>query len=153
MPLQPSRTGAGGESAGHFPGKGTMGAVGMRVSLRGFDIRKLYLDEARQRAVLDDIRAVARAAPFFRPDTPMGRPMSVRMTAAGRYGWFSDRRGYRYVDRHPGGGDWPPIPDSVLAIWRGKKREPSREGFSLHAHHFFLYRFAAAEQIQTRSGE
>lgn len=118
MPLQPSGGGRGGESAGHCPGKAAGGSAGMRVSLRGFDIRKGYLDDARQRAVLEDIRAVARAAPFFRPNTPMGRPMSVRMTAAGRYGWFSDRKGYRYVDRHPGGGDWPPIPDSVLAIWR-----------------------------------
>ncbi len=44
--------------------------------------------------------------------------MSVRMTSAGRYGWYSDRRGYRYVERHPNGADWPPIPESVLTIWR-----------------------------------
>ena len=25
------------------------------------------------------------------------------MTSAGRYGWFTDRKGYRYVDRHPVG--------------------------------------------------
>jgi alkylated DNA repair protein (DNA oxidative demethylase) len=30
--------------------------------------------------------------------------MSVRMTAAGRYGWVSDRKGYRYEPRHPSGG-------------------------------------------------
>ena len=40
------------------------------------------------------------------------------MTSAGRYGWFTDRKGYRYVDRHPSGAPWPPIPASVLAVWR-----------------------------------
>ncbi|TNF64207.1 MAG: alpha-ketoglutarate-dependent dioxygenase AlkB [Rhodobacteraceae bacterium] len=90
----------------------------MRMSLRGFDIRKGWLDEAAQRALLADLRQVARAAPFFRPDTPMGRPMSVRMTSAGRYGWYSDAKGYRYVERHPSGVAWPAIPASALAIWR-----------------------------------
>jgi alkylated DNA repair protein (DNA oxidative demethylase) len=44
--------------------------------------------------------------------------MRVRMTSAGRYGWFSDRRGYRYIPRHPDGGAWPPIPGPVLDEWR-----------------------------------
>jgi alkylated DNA repair protein (DNA oxidative demethylase) len=53
--------------------------------------------------------------------------MSVRMTSAGRYGWFTDRTGYRYVDRHPSGVPWPPVPASVLAVWRAlvsEEREP-----------------------------
>ena len=65
-----------------------------------------------------DIAAVAEAAPFFAPLTPWGKPMSVRMTSAGRYGWFTDAKGYRYIDRHPSGSAWPPIPESVLAVWR-----------------------------------
>ena len=40
------------------------------------------------------------------------------MTAAGRLGWVSDRRGYRYEPRHPAGGPWPEIPPRVLDIWR-----------------------------------
>ncbi len=43
--------------------------------------------------------------------------MSVRMSAAGRFGWISDRRGYRYSETHPDGQRWPAIPDEVLAIW------------------------------------
>jgi DNA oxidative demethylase len=53
--------------------------------------------------------------------------MSVRMTSAGRYGWFSDKSGYRYISRHPSGVEWPPIPVSVLDIWTrlvGSARAP-----------------------------
>jgi len=68
--------------------------------------------------VVEDLRAITKAAPLFTPVTSRGKPMSVRMTSAGRYGWYSDRDGYRYERRHPSGVNWPPIPDSVLAIWR-----------------------------------
>jgi alkylated DNA repair protein (DNA oxidative demethylase) len=53
--------------------------------------------------------------------------MSVRMTAAGRFGWITDRRGYRYEPVQPSGAAWPPIPASVLSVWRevtGLEREP-----------------------------
>lgn len=88
------------------------------IEINGFRIRKARIDAEGQAAMVADIRAVAEAAPFFAPLTPWGKPMSVRMTSAGKYGWFTDRKGYRYVDRHPSGTPWPPIPDSVLAIWR-----------------------------------
>ena len=78
---------------------------------------KSFLDPAAQGQVVDAVRKVAEQAPFFQPDTPYGKPMSVRMTAAGRFGWFSDRCGYRYVEQHPQGMAWPAIPDPVLAIW------------------------------------
>ncbi|MDW4549217.1 alpha-ketoglutarate-dependent dioxygenase AlkB [Defluviimonas sp. D31] len=77
-----------------------------------------YLDAVEQAALVGDIRAVVAAAPLFSPLTPWGKPMSVRMTSAGKYGWYSDRKGYRYAPRHPDGIDWPPIPGRVLAIWR-----------------------------------
>lgn len=44
--------------------------------------------------------------------------MSVRMTSAGRLGWVSDRNGYRYSAHHPNGMAWPPIPKTVLSMWR-----------------------------------
>ena len=88
------------------------------LEVMGFAIHHGWLDPAAQRAMLAELRAVVAAAPLFAPLTPWGKPMSVRMTSAGRYGWYTDRKGYRYVDRHPDGQPWPPIPPSVLATWR-----------------------------------
>ena len=85
--------------------------------LRGFRIYKGFLDRSAQEAMLAAVRNVVEKAPLFRPDTPYGKPMSVRMTAAGKYGWFSDRTGYRYIDAHPSGRPWPEIPAEVLAVW------------------------------------
>lgn len=97
------------------------------LNVRGFDVFKTLILPAAQQTLVDRLRGVIRAAPLFSPQTPYGKPMSVRMTSAGRYGWFSDRGGYRYVDRHPDGGPWPAIPDPVLDIWSrvtGLDRQP-----------------------------
>jgi len=97
------------------------------VDVGGVTVWPGLLDAAAQAAMVEDIRGVVAAAPFFTPETPRGRKMSVRMTAAGRYGWVSDRKGYRYEARHPSGTGWPPIPASVLAVWRavsGVARDP-----------------------------
>lgn len=87
------------------------------LMVNGLEIHKGYLDRAGQAGLVEDLRDVARVAPFFVPLTPWGKPMSVRMTSAGKYGWVTDRTGYRYESHHPGGGPWPPIPKAVLAIW------------------------------------
>ena len=88
------------------------------LNTRGFLIYKEFLGAEAQVALLEDIRGVVRAAPLMVPVTPRGREMSVRMTSAGRVGWVTDRRGYRYEERHPSGMDWPAIPERVLEIWR-----------------------------------
>jgi alkylated DNA repair protein (DNA oxidative demethylase) len=98
-----------------------------RLKLRGVAIWKTFLDVASQEALVGDLRHIAARAPFFAPVTPRGKKMSVRMTAAGTFGWFSDRAGYRYIDTHPNGSAWPPIPARVLDIWHkvtGLEREP-----------------------------
>ena len=97
------------------------------VEIRGFKIFKGLLEPEQQTEMAADIRRVARAAPMRAPVTPSGRRMSVRMTSAGRLGWITDRRGYRYEAAQPDGGDWPPIPGSALKIWRqvsGVSRDP-----------------------------
>lgn len=88
------------------------------LSLGGVAVYQGFLPAADQALMLAELREVARKAPPFSPDTPYGKKMSVQMTSAGTFGWFSDRRGYRYADKHPAGTDWPPTPASVLAIWR-----------------------------------
>ena len=87
------------------------------LHLRGFAIHAGLIAAAEQPDWVADIRAVVKVASLMAPVTPGGRPMSVRMTAAGRLGWVTDRAGYRYAPRHPDGGPWPPIPARVLALW------------------------------------
>lgn len=97
------------------------------LTLRDFKIHKGFLDQSAQIALLDDLRDVLRHAPLFSPITPYGKPMRVRMTSAGRFGWYADKSGYRYVETHPDGKAWPDIPDSILDIWRsvsGSDRQP-----------------------------
>lgn len=87
-------------------------------TIRGVDVYEGFLDHEAQGQVVEDIRGVAEQAPLFSPMTPYGKPMRVKMTSAGKYGWYSDRRGYRYERQHPDGQGWPAIPESVLGIWR-----------------------------------
>jgi alkylated DNA repair protein (DNA oxidative demethylase) len=107
MRLQHSR---GRENAGRMKLSDPLGLNGARLWPE-------LLDAAAQAALLQELRAVVASAPLVSPVTPGGRPMSVRMTAAGRFGWVSDRSGYRYADRHPLGMAWPPIPPAALAVW------------------------------------
>jgi len=86
--------------------------------LRGFDIFQTLLDQQEQETLLADLRDVIRQAPLYAPVTAGGRQMSVRMTSAGRLGWVTDTKGYRYQDHHPQGTPWPPIPERLLDLWR-----------------------------------
>jgi DNA oxidative demethylase len=93
-------------------------AVKPTLRLRGVDVYQGFLAPAVQTGLVEDLRGVIRQAPLFTPDTPYGKPMSVAMTSMGRFGWFSDRQGYRYRERHPNGVEWPVMPETVLTIWR-----------------------------------
>jgi len=78
-----------------------------------------YLDRTGCERLLAEVGEVIAQAPTFSPETRFGRRMSVAMTSSGRFGWYSDRRGYRYVAEHPvTGRAWPPIPPLALDIWR-----------------------------------
>lgn len=96
------------------------------LDLNGVRIFPGLLDAAAQTVLLDQVRAVVRAAPLVTQNGPGGRKMSVRMTSAGRVGWLTDG-GYHYADLHPSGRPWPPIPPTALEVWKsasGVLREP-----------------------------
>lgn len=104
--------------------------------IEGFVVHRSLLDAGACMEIIEAARGVARVAPFISPVTPGGRKMSVRMTSAGRCGWISDGRGYRYADRHPSGVAWPPIPEPVLGVWKqlvGGARQPDCCLFNYYA--------------------
>jgi alkylated DNA repair protein (DNA oxidative demethylase) len=80
-----------------------------------------YFDRAAQAVLVEEIRRVVEAAPLYTPAMPKtGKEMSVRMTNCGELGWVTDKeRGYRYQATHPVTGEpWPPIPNTLLDLWR-----------------------------------
>ncbi|MCY0149079.1 alpha-ketoglutarate-dependent dioxygenase AlkB [Hoeflea sp. G2-23] len=85
-----------------------------------------HIDRAGQQALLEEIRAVVRQAPLYRPEMPRsGKPFSVRMSNCGELGWVADRNGYRYQARHPvTDAPWPPIPQVLLDMWRELTGDP-----------------------------
>jgi len=89
------------------------------IEIRGFRYWPGLLDGPAQAALVADLRGIVAMAPLYVPVTPGGRPMSVRMTSAGRLGWITDQQGYRYEPRHPAGHAWPAIPPAVLDLWHG----------------------------------
>lgn len=91
-----------------------------RESLDGFRLFPGLLDRARQQALADTVLRLLDEAPSYHATMPKtGKSMSVAMSNAGRFGWYSDRdHGYRYVERHPlTDRPWPAIPESILSIW------------------------------------
>jgi DNA oxidative demethylase len=84
----------------------------------GFRLFPGALDASAQGALVDEVLAALEEAPAYRPITPGGQPMSVRMTNLGPLGWVTDRGGYRYEPLHPiTGRPWPPMPAVLLELW------------------------------------
>jgi alkylated DNA repair protein (DNA oxidative demethylase) len=68
-------------------------------------------------ALIADLEQVTAQAPFRHMTTPGGFRMSVAMTNCGRFGWVTDRTGYRYDAVDPESGrNWPPMPDLFLRL-------------------------------------
>jgi alkylated DNA repair protein (DNA oxidative demethylase) len=89
---------------------------------------------AADRLLLDAIASISKAAPFRNLETPGGRRMSVAMTNAGRLGWVSDRRGYRYQASDPQSGDpWPAMPAEFAALAREAAAAAGYHGFAPEA--------------------
>ncbi|MFC0634101.1 alpha-ketoglutarate-dependent dioxygenase AlkB family protein [Brevundimonas balnearis] len=103
---------------------------GGRLSLQplpGLTVWPGRLDGEAQARLLADVRRRIEQAPFYRPVTPGGREMSVRMTNFGPLGWVTDQAdGYRYQPTHPAtGAPWPDIPRILLELWR-EHADPGR---------------------------
>lgn len=97
----------------------------IQTGIDGFRLWPGALSIQVQAELLAQVLAAEVEAPFYRPVTPGGRPFSVQMTNLGPLGWVSDREGYRYQPTHPVTGQaWPPIPDSLLALWFDLTRWP-----------------------------
>ncbi|MEO8778512.1 MAG: DNA oxidative demethylase AlkB [Rhodanobacter sp.] len=80
------------------------------ILLRGFAL-------ADESALLEALDGVLAHAPWRHMITPGGKRMSVAMTNAGRLGWISDQRSYRYVSTDPLSGQaWPAMPPVFLRL-------------------------------------
>lgn len=85
-------------------------------------------DEA---ALLADLRAIIKAAPFRHLITPGGHTMSVAMTNCGRVGWVSDAHGYRYDPVDPdSGANWPAMPTSLQSLAARAAAAGGYDGFT-----------------------
>jgi alkylated DNA repair protein (DNA oxidative demethylase) len=88
------------------------------MEIKGFRFYAAAIDPDSQSALVEAAMAAAETAPFYRPITPGGKPMSVWQTSFGPLGWTTDRAGYRYEPRHPEtGAPWPAMPELLLALW------------------------------------
>jgi len=93
---------------------------------RGFQLLPGALDAEAQASLAAEVMAALEAAPPYRPITPGGQPMSVRMSNLGPLGWTTDAKGYRYAPLHPVTGEpWPPIPQRLLDLWNGITGAPA----------------------------
>ena len=92
----------------------------------GFRLYPGHLTVEAQWALVDAVLQAVEHAPFYRPMTPAGRPMSVEMTNFGTLGWVTDAAGYRYERRHPlTGRSWPTMPPALLDLWRALSGAPA----------------------------
>lgn len=87
----------------------------------GFEIYKQALPPAAQHQLVQTIRELVKISPLYQPTMPRtGKPLNVKMTNLGTYGWVSDKQdGYRYQPHHPiTAQQWPAIPQQLFDIWQ-----------------------------------
>ena len=85
--------------------------------IRGCYVLRNFLSAEEICTALSRAREIVQAAPLMRPSMPQGTPFKLTLTNAGKLGWWSDKEGYRYTDRHPGTGQsFPPIPREIVGI-------------------------------------
>jgi alkylated DNA repair protein (DNA oxidative demethylase) len=96
--------------------------------------------------LLEAIEDIAAVAPFRQLRTPGGGTMSVAMTNCGDWGWHSDARGYRYVERDPlTGRPWAPMPPAFVTLATDAAAEAGFPGFDPDA--CLVNRYAVGAQM------
>ncbi|MFC3106974.1 DNA oxidative demethylase AlkB [Undibacterium arcticum] len=86
---------------------------------------------AHEAAILTALDGITGAAPLRHMITPGGFRMSVAMTNCGRYGWVTDRTGYRYDTTDPASGKpWPGMPEVFLALAQAAASSAGFDGFT-----------------------
>lgn len=81
--------------------------------------------------LLQDVLAIAAAAPFRSMSTPGGHVMSVATTSCGDAGWVSDKSGYRYAAIDPLSGlRWPAMPPRFIGLARNAADSAGFAGFT-----------------------
>lgn len=109
----------------------------------GIGLLRGWVGPGRDRAMLDAMMDVFAAAPPYRLKMRSGAYVINRMTNCGAWGWHSDSRGYRYVDRHPETDMlWPAIPADVTASGEAAARACGVAGFEPDACLVNLYEAA-----------
>lgn len=97
---------------------------------RGVSLFRAALSPAEQLALLDNVAEVIARAPLYRPRMRNGTPMINQLSNCGPWGWMSDEKGYRYIDRHPVTGQpWPAIPPRLAQISDRLMGEVGIEGY------------------------
>jgi alkylated DNA repair protein (DNA oxidative demethylase) len=94
------------------------------VLLRGFA-------QPVEAELITALRDIAAQAPFRHMVTPGGHRMSVAMTNCGRYGWVTDRKGYRYDANDPETAKpWPAMPASFRQLAGQAAARAGFDGFA-----------------------
>lgn len=78
---------------------------------------KGILSRDLQLEILELTRSVAFYSPTFFPTASSGNKFNCEMTSCGKYGWVSDRFGYRYTENHPQTKEpWAKMPDLISSL-------------------------------------
>ncbi|KPA91202.1 DNA-N1-methyladenine dioxygenase [Pseudomonas asplenii] len=99
-----------------------------RIGEQSWVLRGFALPRIEQ--LLPALREVLRQAPLRQMVTPGGFTMSASLSSCGRWGWTSDRDGYRYSAVDPQSGQpWPAMPEVIRQLAVDAARAAGFEDF------------------------
>jgi alkylated DNA repair protein (DNA oxidative demethylase) len=108
-----------------------------QIAPQSFHLHGFACDQSS--VLVSEIESLIAESPLRHMQTPGGREMSVAMTNCGRYGWITDRKGYRYsavdplrrsVANSQINAAWPAMPDRFLTLSQTAAAEAGFANFS-----------------------